>query len=167
MRLIFPLLTLLIITSSCNKKNVGGGGKMVELYLLKTVQLVTNKCQVDGSNSIIELIPYVTNQEIIEYSKRNYEFKLSDQGIQKIKTLRDKTPFAVAVDKQVIYYGFFKPSISSSSCDHSISMDLSWSSKNKIMMRLGYPGQTQGITIDDKRNDPMLLATLANQNKLR
>jgi len=167
MRYLLSLLTFLVITNSCNKNHIDGGGDIVEIYLLKTVQFVANKCQVDASNSTIEVTPLVTNQDIVEYSKRNYEFKLTEEGIQKIKTLRDITPFAVTVDKQVIYYGFFKPGISSSSCLHSITMDLSWSPENKIMMKLGYPGQLQGVAIDDKRNDQMLLATLANQNKLR
>lgn len=76
-------------------------------------------------------------------------------------------PFAVTVDKQVIYYGFFKPIISSSSCDHSITMDLDWTSGNKITLKLGYPGQVQGVTIDDKRNDSKLIATLRQQGKLK
>ena len=167
MRHLLAFSTVLLIIVSCNKNHINGGGDTVEIYLLKTAQLVPNKCQVDGSNSTLATTPLVTNQEIAEYSKKNYEFKLTSQGIQKIKLLQDKTPFAVTVDGQVIYYGFFKPSISSFSCDHSITMDLSWSNDNKIMMRLGYPGLLQGVTIDDKRNDPVLIATLANQNKLR
>ena len=79
----------------------------------------------------------------------------------------DRTPFAITVDKQVIYYGLFKPSISSSSCDHSITMDVSWSSASKIVLRLGYPGQLPGVTIDDQRNNPILLASLEKQGKLQ
>jgi hypothetical protein len=61
---------------------------------------------------------------------------LKDLDIQKVKTFQDFTAFAVTVDKQVIYYGFFKPSISSSSCDHSITMDLDWTTGNKINLKL-------------------------------
>jgi hypothetical protein len=69
-------------------------------------------------------------------SQSNYQFKLKDLDIQKVKTFQDFTAFAVTVDKQVIYYGFFKPSISSSSCDHSITMDLDWTTGNKINLKL-------------------------------
>ena len=166
MRLVLSLLAIFIITNSCNKKNIAGGNS-VEIYSLKTVQFVPNKCQVDASRSTIEDIPLVTNQDIIEYAKTNYEFKLTDGGIQKLQTLKTRNAFAVTVDKQVIYYGIYMPDYLSSSCDHSITMGLSWSPDNKIRMRLGYPGQLQSATIDDKRNDPILLAALANQNKLR
>ena len=165
MRLVLLLLAFFIITNSCNKKNIAGS--VVEIYSLKTVQFVTNKCQVDGSRSMIEDTPLVTNHDIVEYAKTNYEFKLTDEGIQKLQVLRARNAFAVTVDKQVIYYGIYMPDYLSSSCDHSITMGQIWSSDNKIIMRLGYPGQLQGVTIDDKRNDPTLLAALANQNKLR
>ena len=126
-----------------------------------------NKCQVDASRSMIEDTPLVTNHDIVEYAKTNYEFKLTDEGIQRLQTLRTRNAFAVTVNKMVIYFGIYMPDYLSSSCDHSITMGLSWSPDNKIRMRLGYPGQLQSATIDDKRNDPILLAALANQNKLR
>jgi hypothetical protein len=152
------------ICLSCKKDNAG---ETVEIYLLKTYQTIATKCQIDPSVSILQDMPTIRNQDVLEYSKTDYQFKLTDVAIQKVKTFNDKTPFAVTVDKQVIYYGFFKPGISSSSCDHSITMDLDWTSGNKISLKLGYPGQLQGVTIDDKRNDPKLIATLRQQGKLR
>jgi hypothetical protein len=154
------------ICLSCKKDNVNAG-ETVEIYLLRTYQTVAAKCQIDPSGSILQDTSIISNQDILEYSKRNYQFKLTGIAIQKVKTFNDKTPFAVTVDKQVIYYGFFKPSISSSSCDQSITMDLDWTSGNKISLKLGYPGQLQGVTIDDNRNDPKLIATLRQQGKLK
>lgn len=78
-----------------------------------------------------------------------------------------RTPFAVTVDKRVIYYAFYMPNYLSSSCDHSITMNIDWTSGNSIYLRLGYPGQLQGVPIEDKRNDPELLATLKAEGKLR
>jgi hypothetical protein len=66
----------------------------------------------------------------------------------------DKTSFALTVDKQVIYFDFFKPGISGASCDHSINMDIAWSTDQTIVLRLGYPGGLDGFTIDDQRNTP-------------
>lgn len=166
MRHIVTFFTILLIVGSCNKDYTGSDGT-VEIYLLKTVELIPNECKVNASGSSLEAAPLITNQEIIEYSTNDYEFKLTSGGIEKIKNLQDKTAFAVTVNRLVIYYGFFKPSISSSSCGHSITMDLDFLSGNKIIMKLGYPGQIQGITIEDNRNDPVLTAELAKQNKLR
>ena len=152
------------ICLSCKKDQAG---EPVEIYLLKSYQTLAAKCQIDPSVSILEDKAVIKNQDILEYSKTEHTFKLTDQAIEKVKNFVDKTPFAVTVDKQVIYYGFFKPGFSSSSCDHSITMDLDWTSANKISLRLGYPGQLQGVTIEDERNNPKLITTLANQGKLR
>lgn len=166
MRLLLFILTTCVICLSCKKDNVKAS-KPVEIYLLRTFKTVTGKCQIDASASLLQDTAVIKNQDILEYSQTNYQFKLTDSSIQKVKTFSDFTPFAVTVDKQVIYYGFFKPSISSSSCDNSITMDLDWTSGNKISLKLGYPGQLQGVTIDDERNNQNLIMTLKSQGKLK
>lgn len=165
MRTIFFFLTMATFCFSCKKDNVKGGDT-VEIYLLKSFQHVTGKCQVDPFLSVLQDTAIIKNQDILEYSPTNYQFMLTDLAIQKVKTFQDFTAFAVTVDKQVIYYGFFKPSFSSSSCFHSITMDVNWTSGNKIILNLGYPGQLQGVTIEDQRNNAKLVATLRNQGKL-
>lgn len=166
MRQLFYIFTITVISLSCEKDNIKAG-ETVEIFLLKNSQTVTGKCQIDASVSVLQDTATIKNQDILEYSQANYQFKLTDPAIQKVKTFRDFTSFAVTVDKQVIYYGFFKPGFSSSSCGHSITMDVDWTAGNKISLRLGYPGQLQGVTIDDQRNNPNLIATLDKQGKLR
>ena len=165
MRLLLLILTITTICFSCKKDHIGAG-EAVEIYLLETYQLIAGKCQVNPSAYSLQDAALIKNQDILKYTQSSYEFTLTDIALQKVKGLRDKTPFAVTVDRQVIYYGFFKPGISSSSCDHSITMDIAWPSGNKIHLRLGYPGILEGVTIDDRRNDPGLLATLDKQDKL-
>lgn len=166
MRLLPLILIVCLFSFSCKKDNIKAG-QTVEIYLLKSFQTVAGKCQVDASASALQDTATIRNQDILEYSQTDYQFTLTSASIQKIKTFKDFTPFAVTVDKQVIYYGFFKPGISSSSCDNSITMDLDWASTNKILLRLGYPGQLQGVAIADERNDPRLIMTLKNQGKLK
>lgn len=166
MRTIVVVLIAAACFLSCKKDNTRPG-KTVEIYLLKNYQTVTGKCQVDAATSQLQDTAMILNRDILEYSHTEYKFRLSDNGIQKVKTLRDWAAFAVTVDKQVIYYGFFKPSISSSSCDNSITMDIDWPATNKIVLRLGYPGLIQGVTIDDQRNNAKLLVTLKSQGKLK
>ncbi|HVF81672.1 MAG TPA: hypothetical protein VM884_07050 [Flavisolibacter sp.] len=166
MRNLFFILTIVAICLSCSKNNITTG-EIVEIYLLESYQTITSKCQIDPSLSVLKDKATIKNQDILAYSKTEYRFKLTEAAVQKIKALKDKTPFAVTVDKQVIYYGFFKPSVSSSSCDHSITMDVAWTPGNEIYLRLGYPGQLQGVTIEDKLNDPILIAALRTQGKLQ
>ena len=163
---LFYILTLSTIFFSC-KKDTTKAGEKVEIYILKTYKTVVGKCQVDPSTAVLQNTPTVTNDDIIEYSPTAYTFKLSDNAIEKIKNLKDFAAFAVTVDKRLIYYGFFKPGYSSSSCDHSITMDIAWAANDKILMSLGYPGPMQSITIADERNNPLLIATLQAQGKLK
>jgi len=163
---LYYILAITSIFFSCKKDNTKAGEK-VDIYMLKTYKTVVGKCQVDPSTAVLQNTPTVTNDDIIEYSPTAYTFKLSDNAIEKIKKLKDFAAFAVTVDKRIIYYGFFKPGYSSSSCDHSITMDVDWAANDKILMSLGYPGPMQGITIDDERNNPILIATLQAQGKLK
>ena len=166
MRRLTYILLLTILSFSCKKDKINSGGS-VEIYLLKNYQTVASKCQIDPSLSEIQDTAFIKNRDILEYSKTDYQFKLTDSAIQRVKALGDRIPFAVTVDKQVVYYGFYKPNISSSSCDNSICMSIDFITGNKISLNLGYPGQTQGITIDDQRNNPLLIMTLGNQGKLK
>lgn len=163
---ILLILNITVICGSCKKERVNGG-ETVEIYLLKTSQTVPGKCQIDASASSIQDTPEITNDDILEYSQISREFKLTDIAFQKVKSFHDFTPFAVTVDRKVIYYGFFKPGTSSSSCDYSVTMDITWSAGNKIVLRLGYPAVIDGIDIDDQRNNSWLLGTLEKQGKLR
>jgi len=166
MHKLFYLFTITIIFFSCKKDTTNAAGN-VEIYMLKTFKTIMGKCQVDASTVVLQNTPIVTNRDIIEYSPTVYTFKLSDNAIEKIKILKDFTAFALTVDKRVIYYGFFKPGYSNSSCAHSITMDIDWMANDKILMNVGYPAPIQGITIDDERNNPTLMATLQAQGKLK
>jgi len=162
MRYLF-ILILFFIFYSCKKDATAGSS--VELYILQSHTSISGKCQVDPASATLQTTATISNSDIIEYNRLNYEFKLNDIAFQKVKAFNDWTPFAVTVDKKVIYYGYFKPSLSSSSCENSITMDIASNTEKKIVMHLGYPGNMQGI--DDQRNNELLLASLRKQGKLR
>lgn len=160
------ILTILLLTAifiSCKKDKVEPGVS-VEIYLLKSPLAIPSKCQVDASSAILQESPIVRNQDILAYSKTDHQFTISDDSLKKLRELPDNTPFAILVDKQVVYYGIVKPFYSSSSCTSSITMN-NFEGPNKISMNLGYAGADTNI--DDQRNNPKLLATLKNQGKLR
>src|SRR5215203_3963132 len=98
--------------------------KEVEFILLKSFQFVPGKCQVDAATVTLETLPLVTNNDILWYSKKNYEFGLAASSIQKINSLGGRSAFAVTVDKKIIFFGVYMPLIMSSTCDHSITMDV-------------------------------------------
>ena len=165
MRKIFFLVAIIISCLSC-KKDKSQAGQIVEVYLLKTYQPVSGKCQVNPSTSVLGTTAIIKNEDILEYSQADHKFKLSTVAAGKVAAFTDFVPFAVAVDGKPVYYGIFKQYYSSSSCDNSIIMHLDFASSNKIVLNLGYPGDAIGA-IDDQRNNPILIATLAKQGKLR
>ncbi|MBL0355667.1 MAG: hypothetical protein IPP72_01725 [Chitinophagaceae bacterium] len=162
------LIFILLVSAVCFSCKKDTAGKPVEIYLLKTYQTVTGKCQVNASTALLKDTAMIANNDILAYSPTLYQFKLSERALQKAKDLDDFTPFAVCVDKEVIYYGIFKSNFSSSSCDNSITMDAGWGgANNHITMNLGYPGTTEATVIDDLRNDPVLITSLQQQGKLK
>ena len=165
MRTALLMISIIAFCSSCKKEN-GKAGENVEIYLLQTYQPIAGKCQVDPSRSSLDDGATITNADILQYSRATYQFKLSENAIQKVRAFHDYTPFAVTVDKDVIYFGIFKHGYSSSSCSQSITMQVDWGAENKIYMGLGYPGLTQGITVDDQRNNSKLISSLEKQGKL-
>ena len=166
MRLALIILTMAAVCLSCKKDNPGAGEK-VEIYLLKTFQPISGKCQVDPMASVLQDSPTIKNEDILEYSESEYKFKLTISAYQKVRAFQNGSPFAVTVDQQVIYYGFFILPITSASCDNSITMDLGWNSPNAIFVKLGYPSLLPGASIDDQRNNPKLIAALKKQGKLK
>ncbi len=166
MRSVILLLVVITACISCNKENTEGS--KVEIYKLSFFGFVTGKCQVDEAVSTILDSATIQNDDILEYEPGTCRFTLTPKGMLNVKNaFTDFEPFAVTVDKRVIYYGIFKPSYSSASCDHSITMDIDWENDRKIRMQLGYPGLLQGVNIDDQRNNQQLIGTLRNQHKLR
>lgn len=166
MRFLLTISFIWLLFFSCKKDNHQTGGS-IEIYLLTSYELVPGKCEIKPLSAVLQNTPLVHNNEILEYSATTYEYRLSDSAIRKIKLLLPRIPFALTVDKQVIFYGMNVPRYISSTCDHSIVMTTGLSGDNKVQMLLGYPGISLNPDIDDQRNNEKLLAVLALQGKLR
>lgn len=166
MRKLFSLLFLLSLFAACNKGSAEYT-KEIEFYVLESYQFVTGKCQVNPSTAIIQNAPLISNNEILQYNKSRFEYRLSKAAIQKINALSPRSAFAVTVDKEIVFLGIYMPPTMSSTCEHSITM---FALNNIAYMHLGYPGWIQTPTtagIDDQRNNPSLLAALKAQGKLQ
>ncbi len=163
----FPIaLFVFLLFTGCKKDEEVAGGERIEIYKLEAYNLVQGKCQVAPNGIALDDNPVIANNDILEYIETTHAFRVTDAAKQRVSALRDGQPFAVTVDKTVIYYGIYKPSLSSSSCDHSITLGNDWSSPNRLRFNLGYPsGGGSGIT--DQRGDPLIIGTLKKQGKLR
>lgn len=79
------ILAFAVICFSC-KKDQTQAGTNLEIYLLKSSQRVALKCQVDAGSAVLEDLPVISNQDILEYDRTTYKFTFSGSSIQKLMT---------------------------------------------------------------------------------
>lgn len=160
------LLIFAALATGCKKASQSTGS--VEFFQLANYTMLDSKCQVNPSGVVLQTTPFIHNVDIISYSESNYRYSLSAAAMERVKAMVGRQPFAVAVNGETVFYGFYNPSILSSSCEHSVSLDgESESDDNRIILRLGYPGMLIGVPIEDKRNDLRIINALKAQGKWR
>jgi hypothetical protein len=167
MRSFISILIIALSLAAC-KKDKPTDIKQVEIYLLESYQLVPGKCQVDVSSASLKNSALVNNDDILWYSGKDHEYGLTSNAIQKINALSGRTPFALTLDKEIIFIGIYMPPIMSSTCDQSITLYVNTIS-NKAILSLGYPYglQSGSSSISDQRNNPRLVNALFRQRKLK
>jgi hypothetical protein len=162
MRKLFFIAPLLLLLSSCSKEAATG---RIAIYQLSSYTMVAGKCQVDGATARLNQQPLLDDRDIISYDANNYEYTLTSAAAAKLSALPARVAMAFTIDEEPVFYLVNMPSILSSSCWESITMDAFYSG-NKMHLRLGYPGITVGTYIDDQRNNKRILAILRAQGKL-
>lgn len=169
MKTILYCLVLFSLSVGCSTQtdcDCLSAGEKVEFYLLKSYN-TTPSSHFTIVDAVIENEPFIEFKEIDSYDDATYEFTLKKSAIDRIKPLYEPKAFAVTVDREIIYTGYFRQSFLSSSCDCiRIDPQSGLLNNNKIWIELGY-APSRDLSDIDKRNDAVLLATLARAGKLR
>jgi len=162
---------LVVILAGCEEyQSVRQKGNGIEFYLIKDFQKVGTSAKI--INSTVELSDSVIiyYNEINSYNPDTYTFTITESCADQLNDFKNNhihgTPFAVTVDKEIIYTGYFWCSFSSSSVDWVTIDPLNYSGKNQLRVSLGYPGLFQGDYIPDNRNDSRILDFLRTDGKL-
>lgn len=146
-------------------------GDKVELYLLESYTKIENtRAQIDESTVITHDSPLITYSDFLSYDKSEYAFELSDEAKSTIMDLEHSVAgiaFAIKVDDDLIYTGYFWPSYSSASCDWVVIDPMHLYLGNTLLLRMGYPGPPEGVVIPDNRNDIRILNVFEADNKLK
>jgi hypothetical protein len=153
------LITLILccFSSSCKKEN---SNPNLDGVTLSKVKSITPPYEL-GSN----IVDY---KDIIKYDSTEHIFILSDIAKERIGNVQypvTPTPFAVALDGNVIYIANFIPGYSSVSCETCITIE-PYSADNQFMVNLGYPGSDY-FSGSDPRNDSRLINRFRIDNKLK
>ncbi len=168
-----PIILILIISifASCEKyQSVRQPGTGLEFYLIKDFQRVGTSAKIINSTVTLSDSVIIYYDEIISYDSDTYTFTVTESCANKLNDFKNNhihgTPFAVTVDKEIIYTGYFWCGFSSSMVDWVTIDPLNYSGKNRLRVSLGYPGLIQGDYIPDNRNDYRILDILKKDGKL-
>ena len=159
-------LGLSLFLTGCDKEETDEiKGKDVELYLIESHETTDIQYQIDENSVITRTSPLLYYSDFLSYDSNNYVFVISDESKNRIKNLEHSVngiPFAMKVDNEIIYTGYFLPSYSSLRFDWIIIDPILIDYYNGMKVELGFIGSE----IPDKRNDSKILDVFNRDNKL-
>ena len=167
MNRLFLVIISLNLLLSCEKTEEPSQTAL-EFYLLKDYQTYDH-VKIDENTAVISDSVLIQYDSIISYNKSTYAFKITDSTIN--YDSREFSPilgkaFAVTIDKNIIYTGYFWSGYRSLGCNWIVIDLVRFEWENELIVELGYPGLVVGDTIPDKRNDERILELLKRDNKL-
>jgi hypothetical protein len=164
---------LLAIPYSCNKNSgpesaiQSQGG--VEIFLITDFTTLNGSAQINESSVTTKTSPLIYYSEIVSYNPQTYSFEITEAAKKRITKIQfpvHGTPFALKVDGELIYTGYFWPSYSSASCQWTVIDPTFLYLRNKLTVEMGYPGTFTDILQYDRRNDSRILNKLERDNKI-
>lgn len=167
-KIILLLCLFPIFLFSCQEEGPDVPGE-VEFYLLDFYECYFESAGIDTATMVLDENPFLNYAALKSYNSRDYFFKVSDDAKDKIEGMEHSVAgvaFAVLANKEVIYTGYFLPSYSSISLQWIVIDPVSWHLKNQMFVKLGYPGQIDGLEIPDLRNDERILQIFRRDRKL-
>jgi hypothetical protein len=162
---------LILLLAGCEKylspRQQGYG---LEFYFIKDFQRIGTSAKIINSTVNLSDSVIIYYDEILSYNSDTYTFTVSESCANKLNDFKNNhihgKTFAVTVDKELIYTGYFWCGFSSSMVDWVTIDPLNYSGKNRLSVSLGYPGLIQSDYIPDDRNDYRILDILRRDGKL-
>lgn len=172
MKLFLIILGLAFILNGCDKEdNLQPSGKSIDFYMISEYEKIDSTFKIIDSTVVLSATKIIDYSDIISYSSKDYTFTVSDSISDRLNDFENHSfhsvPFALTVDQEIIYTGYFWASLASLGCDWITIDPLDISGNNELRVRLGYPGMIEGDSIPDKRNDPRIINVLKQDKKLR
>jgi len=163
--LIIISLFLIVTLPGCEKydKDITGD---VNFYLLDEYETDGIRGVIKDEGMVLSIEPIIYYGELLEYDSANYSFKLEPDAAERITDLFGSA-FAVALEDEIIYTGYFWSAVSSAIVDWVVVDLVEVMVSNKMSVKLGYPYLFEGVTIPDNRNDNRILSVFARDNKLK
>lgn len=163
---LFILIPLVIISCSENDSLIGIHGK-VELFEVEQFETIDNTDQIDESTVVTKKTPLLKYEDLLSYDSKEYKFEISEHGRQLFEDSPVKTgAFAIKVNGELIYTGYFVPGYSSRLWFYNMI--------DPLMIEFNGDCYVRRITLQggnmpsysDKRNDPRILEIFRKDHKL-
>jgi hypothetical protein len=156
---------------SCEKSNTDTAiGNKLEFYLLENYTTVDNTMQIDESSANISTNVLISYDDIISYNSSTYSFKVSPEIIEDLKVSDGfnyhTKAFAVTIDEEIIYTGYFWYAYSSRICDWFVIDPILSNNEMGLKVSMAYPTNEFRTSDIDKRNDTRILRLLKKDGKL-
>jgi hypothetical protein len=162
------LVALLLLAagafSGCEKYDMDIVGE-VDIYLLDEYNRKSDSYAILNTGIVLEATPVLTYDEIRSYNSKSRTFDIDPAAAERMKDLFGSA-FAVAIDGEVIYTGYFWLPFSSQIVDWIVTDLLTLETSARLEMDLGYPSLMEGMKIPDKRNDRRVLSVFQRDGKL-
>ena len=169
MKLIFLIISLAFIVPSCSKKcELELQGKRLDFYLLDQYKTKEQSFSILPETVVLSEVKAISYEEIKTYNKKSHCFEIENKAIKRLNQepfLHSKA-FAVVIDGEIIYTGYFWAAFSSAICDWT-NIDYLDYGNNLLCVKLGYPTDFYGSLVDDQRNNEKILDLLDCDGKLK
>ena len=166
--IVLSVLYFFFFSVSCERPAEPVSGD-VHIYLLESYETSDQSHAIDPASAVIRAEPLIPYSEIYSYDPADHTFRISGTARDSLENRTvpvDFEAFGVVAGGEVIYTGYFWPSLSSAICQWVVIDPLMISGENKLEVRLGYPGPIEGVEIPDHRNHPTILAIFRSDGKL-
>ena len=156
--IMIPILVIVVcLSAGCNKDD----------YISNHIGVTFTKIDTETETNYILDGNIVYDNEIVGYDSTQHIFLLSEAAGERIRSEEypvSPTPFAIAVDGDLIYIANFIPGYSSISCEDCITIE-PYTYDNKYRVILGYPSSNLFSGIDP-RNDERIILRFKRDNRL-
>ncbi len=170
--MVFFAFGMMVLTNSCHKSEPNKyDHSVVEIYLVDHFQ-TTHGMQIDDASVVISGEPFISFDQITGYKPSGCTFFFSKSVADSLSHFDTngllRKAFAVTVDKEVIYPGYFWAAFFSSMCDWYIIDLVEYTDSNPLSfsVQLGYPAELLQDSIPDNRNSERLIGTFRAAGKI-
>jgi hypothetical protein len=170
--IVISALLLLDFLYGCKKNpelTVEGTG--VEIYQLENFETESGTDRIIESSVILSAKPIICYNEIISYNPVDHYFNLTESVKDKFNQEGGLKyhfkAFAITVDKNIVYTGYFWPSYASSIKQWYEMDPILYSENNKLYVQLAYPSDSFAGNYPDLRNDLRIINVLDKDGKLK